>query len=103
MAYNAAIKSKGNVYSTTFSRDGIYMTITVWVSKRRYCMVLLLFSKYDHIQRNTCSHVGCFYTYFYQESKDTMRDFFRGPAHLNAMKTMKVSAVMQKSMDILLM
>ena len=33
LAYNAAIKSNGNVYSSTFSRDGIYMTITVWVSK----------------------------------------------------------------------
>merc|ERR1739840_20601 len=52
-AYHAAVKSNGNVYSSTFKKEGIYMTITVW------------------------------------ESKDMMREFFRGEAHITAMKSMK--------------
>lgn len=32
-AYHAALKAEGNVYSTTFSKDGVQHTITVWESK----------------------------------------------------------------------
>lgn len=31
-AYNDAVKSNGNVYASMFSKEGIYLTITVWVS-----------------------------------------------------------------------
>mmetsp|Transcript_11793 Transcript_11793/g.25127 ORF Transcript_11793/g.25127 Transcript_11793/m.25127 type:complete len:148 (+) Transcript_11793:158-601(+) len=32
-AYNSALKADGNVYSSMFSKDGVYHTITVWESK----------------------------------------------------------------------
>ncbi|KAL9185204.1 hypothetical protein ACHAXT_002981 [Thalassiosira profunda] len=52
-AHDAALKSEGNIHSSTFRNSGIYMTITVW------------------------------------ESKELMREFFRGAAHATAMKSMK--------------
>eukprot|EP00571_Detonula_confervacea_P016494 CAMPEP_0172307498 /NCGR_PEP_ID=MMETSP1058-20130122/8338_1 /TAXON_ID=83371 /ORGANISM="Detonula confervacea, Strain CCMP 353" /LENGTH=134 /DNA_ID=CAMNT_0013019677 /DNA_START=15 /DNA_END=419 /DNA_ORIENTATION=+ len=53
VAYHDALKAEGNVASSTFLKDGVSHTITVW------------------------------------ESKEAMREFFRGEAHANAMKSMK--------------